>query len=163
MSDDNGGYNQELNDGFIETPNYIGPERRSVPREEATLDMERHLRFKEGWLVVLSVIAILALFGAVLSFIRDSEQDRQRERDRIVYDLGSCQRGNESRELNKRIALAGAALDREVLDIFFERADPQRVAVINERLAPAFDRYKALVDEIKKLDCEKLVLDPAKD
>lgn len=107
------------------------------------------------WLVVLSIGTVLSLFGAVLGIIRYGELEKQRNDDRIAFDAGSCERGNENRKLYKDIAFASANLDREILDLLISNDETQ--ARIDERLAPAFNRYEALVNQIKQVDCEQLL------
>ena len=107
------------------------------------------------WLIVLSIGTVLSLFGAVLGIIRYGELEKQRNDDRIAFDAGSCERGNENRKLYKDIAFASANLDREILDLLISNDETQ--AVIDERLAPAFNRYEALVNQIKQVDCQALL------
>lgn len=131
----------------------------SLPSETGSTVPHRISRAGQVWLIVLSIGTVFSLFGAVLGIIRYGELEKQRNEDRIEFDAGSCQRGNDNRKLNKEIAMAGAELDREILDLLITNEETQ--ARIDERLAPAFAKYEALVNEIKQVDCKALLEETA--
>lgn len=117
--------------------------------------MPTRTRTGQIWLTALTVGTILSLFGAVLGIIRYGELQNQRESDRIEFDAGTCQRGNELRVQVRDIAMAGAQLDKDILALFF--ASPEQIADIEKRLAPAFARHQSLIDEIEMADCQTLI------
>ena len=127
-------------------------------KQELTMP-ERLNRFpyREGWLWLLSLVAVLALFGTVLLFIRDAEQNRQREQDRIAFDRGSCERGNLNRRINRDIAMAGARLDQRIIELLVSRSPRVNQEEINRLLAPAFEEYQEAVDKIELVDCAGLL------
>jgi hypothetical protein len=136
---------------------YTGPERRKFVRPSPIIDPSERVGYREGWMIALSIIAVVALFGAVLSFIRDSEQDSQREKDRISFDLASCERANDNREHQRDVAEAGANLDREIIELLTQVRDEAYRKAIFDLLAPAFAHYQEAIDKIENIDCPKVV------
>lgn len=111
------------------------------------------------WLTLLTIASVFSLLGAVLGIIRYGELERQRDQDRIEFDAGSCERGNENRERQKKIAIAGAQLDKDIIRLL---VGDVRLEEIEKRLAPAFASYEALVEEIEQVDCDALLAEAAK-
>lgn len=120
---------------------------------------------RDLWLWVLSAMAVIALFGTVLLFIRDAEQNRQRERDRIEFDAGLCERTNFNQEVIRNIAESSAILDQRVIELLVNAVNettrnevtPVDQNEIDRILAPAFAEYQKTVDKIEIVDCKTLL------
>lgn len=113
------------------------------------------LPYKEWWLWLLSFLAVLAILAATMVFFRQREQAAQQSRDRLNFGIATCEGGNTSRDNIKDVAEASAQLDKDIINLFTETR-PEVRAQINQRLAPAFDRYQALINKIQPIDCKAL-------
>lgn len=118
--------------------------------------MPTRTRSGQVWLVALTVGTILSLFGAVLGIIRYGELQSQREKDRIEFDAGSCERGNDFRNDVKKIARGSAEREKRIIRLLVGD-NPERLTYIENLLKPAYDDFDVLVESIRMSDCEALL------
>lgn len=105
----------------------------------------------------LSILTVVALAAAAYAVFGVLAVDQQQEDDRIASDLASCERGNDGRRSDIRIARATEDMVQEIIDTVLPAGASDRVDSIRIELEPVFIRHRNAVAQIKIIDCSLVV------
>lgn len=105
----------------------------------------------------LSVLTVLALAAAAFAVFGVLAVDEQQERDRVASDLASCERGNDGRRSDIKIAEATEGMIQGIIDEVLPAGSSPRVDQIRADIEPIVVRHRDAVAEIKIIDCQAVV------
>lgn len=106
---------------------------------------------------VLSVMTVLALASAAYAVFGVLAVDQQQERDRVASDLAACERGNDGRRSDIRIARATEDMVQQIIDTVLPAGASDRVDTIRMELEPVFVRHRQAVARIEIIRCAEVV------
>lgn len=115
-----------------------------------------------AWIPVLSGIAVLALVGMAVMFVLFFDDQANERRDRVEDDLAACERVNEARRNEVRLAEANEELVRSILnESATSSPDPKRSLAFLQRIEPLFGEYEDIIRQVEDqiLDCDDEIND----
>lgn len=110
-------------------------------------------------LTVALAAGLVALALSIQGAFTNSRQDDEREAERIASDLASCERGNDNKAVNRRLAEAQRDYVDQTVDVVgdFAELDPAEVETLDALLAPARSAITEAITAIVDVDCLAVV------